>query len=200
MGEDAAPVDVGNQNHRAIDGLGKAHVGDVAGAQVDFGRRAGAFDQYRVVSRGQPPPRLQHRLHRTRLVFLVIAGIEVGGDPAVDHHLRLLVGSRLQQHRIEVGMRLQAAGQRLQRLRPADLAAVDGDRRVERHVLRLERRDGDAVALENPAQRGDQRRFAGIGSSALHHQGRTGNGGGLSSGHGNDDVKKVRNYGTIAPA
>ncbi len=38
MGENTAPVDVGHQDHRAIHGLGKAHVGDVAVAQVDLGR------------------------------------------------------------------------------------------------------------------------------------------------------------------
>jgi hypothetical protein len=44
MGENPATVDVGNEDHRAIDRLGKAHVGDVAVAQVDLGRRTGAFD------------------------------------------------------------------------------------------------------------------------------------------------------------
>jgi hypothetical protein len=57
------------------------------------------------------------------------------------------------------------------RLGAADLTAVDGHRRVQRHVLRLERRDLDAAPLEDAAQRGDQRRLAGIGGSALNHQG-----------------------------
>jgi hypothetical protein len=55
MRENAAPVDVGNDDHRAIDGLGKAHVGDVAIAQVDLGRRPGALDQHAIVGRRQAP-------------------------------------------------------------------------------------------------------------------------------------------------
>jgi hypothetical protein len=88
----------------------------------------------------------------------------------VDDHLRPLVGRRLEQHRIEVGVRRHAGRQRLQRLRAADLAAIDGDRRIERHVLRLERRDAHAAAVQDAAQGGDQRRFAGVGSAALNHQ------------------------------
>ncbi len=41
MREHAAAVDVGHQDHRAIDRFGKTHVGDVALAQVDFRRAAG---------------------------------------------------------------------------------------------------------------------------------------------------------------
>ena len=44
----------------------------------------------------------------------------------------------------------------VQRLRAADLAAILGDRRIERHILRLEWRDAHAAALEDAAQRGDQ--------------------------------------------
>jgi hypothetical protein len=44
------------------------------------------------------------------------------------------------------------------RLGAADLAAIDGDRRIERHVLRLERRDAHAAAVQDAAQRGHQRR------------------------------------------
>ncbi|MPM61967.1 Arginine--tRNA ligase [bioreactor metagenome] len=157
VGKNAAAVDVGDDDHRAIDGLGKAHVGDVAVAQVDLGRRAGAFDENAVVVRGQPRPGFEHSAHRARLVLMVGLGIEVGGNLTVDDHLRPAVGGRLQQHRVEVGMRFQPAGQRLQRLRPANFATIDGDRRIERHVLRLERRHLDATALENAAQRGDQR-------------------------------------------
>jgi hypothetical protein len=50
-------------------------------------------------------------------------------------------------------------GQRLQRLRAANLAAVDGDRGIESHVLRLERRDAHAAAVQDAAQGGDQGRF-----------------------------------------
>ncbi|MPM79099.1 hypothetical protein SDC9_126130 [bioreactor metagenome] len=91
----------------------------------------------------------------------------------MNDHLRLLVGGGLEQHRVEIGMRRQAAGQRLQCLRPPDLAAIDGHRRIERHVLRLERRHTHATALENATQGGNQRGLAGIGGGPLDHQGRT---------------------------
>ncbi len=64
MRENAATVDVGHQDHRTIDGLGKAHVGDVPVTQVDLSRRPGAFDEHRVVSCGQPPPGDQNCAHR----------------------------------------------------------------------------------------------------------------------------------------
>jgi hypothetical protein len=67
MGEDAAAVDVGDQDHRAVDGFGEAHVGDVAVAQVDLGRAAGAFDEHAVVLRAQALPGFEHGLHRRGL-------------------------------------------------------------------------------------------------------------------------------------
>jgi hypothetical protein len=36
-------VDVADQHHRHLGGARKAHVGDVAGAQVDLGGRAGTL-------------------------------------------------------------------------------------------------------------------------------------------------------------
>ena len=43
MGEHAAAVDVADHQHRQIGGAGKAHIGDVAVAQIDLGRAAGAL-------------------------------------------------------------------------------------------------------------------------------------------------------------
>ncbi len=47
-GDHAAAVDIADQHHRRIGRAGEAHVGDVAGAQVDLGRAAGAFHQHDV--------------------------------------------------------------------------------------------------------------------------------------------------------
>ena len=90
---------------------------------------------------------------------------------AVDDDLRAAVAGRFEQDRIEVDARVDARGDRLQRLRAANLAAVHGDRAVERHVLRLERRDPHAAAPRKTAQARDQRAFAGVGGGALDHQG-----------------------------
>jgi hypothetical protein len=42
-------------------GLGKPHIGDVAGAQVDLRRAARAFDDHEVMRRLEPGETLQHR-------------------------------------------------------------------------------------------------------------------------------------------
>ena len=63
-----------------------------------------------------------------------------------------------------------AAGQCLQRRRAADLAAVGGDCRIVRHVLRLERAHDFAAIGEQAAQPRDQQRLADVRAAALDHQ------------------------------
>jgi len=53
-GENAAAIDVGDQQDRTVRGLGKAHVGDIVRSQIDLGRAAGAFDDNRVMVGSQP--------------------------------------------------------------------------------------------------------------------------------------------------
>ena len=82
MGEDAAAVDVGDQDHRAVDGLGEAHVGDVAVAQVDLGRDCRRLrrsrSRMRAVSRCQDS---STAAIAPRLVGVVVAGVEVARWP-----------------------------------------------------------------------------------------------------------------------
>ncbi len=59
-----------------------------------------------------------------------------------------IIGLWLQQHRVHVGVRLDSGSQRLECLRAADLAAVDGDGGVVRHVLRLEGEHAQAAPRE----------------------------------------------------
>ncbi len=66
--------------------------------------------------------------------------------------------------------RWNTCGTRLYRLRTADLAAIDGDRRVVRHVLRLERRDLHASPHQRARQPRHQRRLAGVRAGRLDHQ------------------------------
>ena len=49
----AAAIDVAGQHHRHIGGGGKSHIGDVAGAQIDLGGTARAFDDDRVIEPGE---------------------------------------------------------------------------------------------------------------------------------------------------
>ena len=59
-GDDAAAVDVADQHHRHVGGSGEAHVGDVAGAQVDLGGAAGAFDEHEVGLGGEAAEAVEH--------------------------------------------------------------------------------------------------------------------------------------------
>ena len=52
-GEDAAAVDVADDDHRQAGVAGQAHVGESACAQVDLGRAAGALADDDVVARAQ---------------------------------------------------------------------------------------------------------------------------------------------------
>ncbi|CAB5603692.1 Uncharacterised protein [Pseudomonas aeruginosa] len=171
VGEDPAAVDIGDQDHRAIHRFGEAHVGDVVGAQVDLRRRAGALHHHHPVGGGEPPMGSQHRFHRHALVVVVGGGVHAGHRAAMDDHLGADVGVRLEQHRVHVGVRRQPAGLGLDRLGAADLAAVGGDRAVQRHVLRLERHHRDAAPGQPAAQRGHQGALAGVRGGALDHQG-----------------------------
>jgi hypothetical protein len=105
MGEHAAAIDVGDQQHRTIHRFGIAHVGDVVGAQIDLGRAAGAFNYHRFEQIGQALMRGQHRFHRHAFVVVVGARIQVGDDAAVHDHLRAGIAVGLEQDRIEIGMR-----------------------------------------------------------------------------------------------
>ena len=127
MGKHPALVDIGNQDHRAIHRLGKAHIGDIAGAQVDLRWRTGALHHHHRISGAQTLVRLQHRLHRHLFVIVVRHGIHAAEGAAVDDHLGAGVAIGLEQHRIHVGMRRQPGGLGLYCLGAADFATVGGD-------------------------------------------------------------------------
>src|SRR5215831_12378872 len=88
------------------------------------------------------------------------------GNDELRDSLRL----RLQQHRVHIDRGRDATGARLQGLRPPDLAALFGHRRVVRHVLRLERAHLKAAAREETRKPRDEQRFPDIGAGALQHQ------------------------------
>ena len=60
-GDHAAAVDVAGEQHRHVGGGSKTHVGDVAGAQVDLGGAAGAFDQDDVAIARKARKAVEHR-------------------------------------------------------------------------------------------------------------------------------------------
>ena len=173
-GDDAAPVDVADQHHRHAGARREAHIGDVVGAQVDFGRRPRPLHDDEVGALAHLRPRVQHRVHQFRLERLVVARPRLARHAALHDHLRTGVGLRLEENGIHVDARRHAAGQRLQPLPAPDLAAacvaILGDGGVVGHVLRLERPHRQATVACNPAQAGDQDRLADIGAGALQHE------------------------------
>jgi hypothetical protein len=75
----------------------------------------------------------------------------------------------LEQDRVHVHGPNDARRFRLHRLSAADPAAVRHRRRIQGHVLRLERRDPKAVVGEDAADRGCQQRPADVRCGAEQH-------------------------------
>jgi hypothetical protein len=162
LSDDAASLDVADQRDRHVGGLGEAHIGDVAGPQIDLGRAAGAFDQHEIGRRGEAAEGGKHHRQQGRRQRTVVACRGGAVDPAGDNDLRHALGLRLQQDRVHIAGRGDAAGARLQGLRAADLAAIDGDRGIVRHVLRLERAHLETAPGEGAPEAGDDQRLADI--------------------------------------
>ena len=166
----AAALDVADEHDRHIGAPRKTHIGDVVGAQVDLGRAAGAFDQHEIGFRLQPLEAFEHRRHQRRFHRRIVARAQGRDALALHDDLRADIGLGLQQHRVHVGVRLGAGGERLQRLRAADLAAVDRHRRVVRHVLRLERQHAQAAPRRGARKACDDERLAHVRARSLDHQ------------------------------
>ena len=170
MREYTAPVDISDQGHRAIHGLGKTHVGNVVLAQVDLSGTARPFDNHIVILLRQAGVGLQYRLHRRSLVIMKGACIELAQRATLDNDLRTRITGGFEQHGVHIGMWGDASGLGLQRLGAADLTAIRGHRAVERHILRLEGGYPVTAASEHPAEPGDKNTLACIGGRTLHHQ------------------------------
>eukprot|EP01136_Pigoraptor_vietnamica_P026946 Opistho-1_new@82592 len=166
----AAAVDIADQHHRDAGGPREAHIGDVACAQVDLRRRSRALDHDDVACRVEPPEALHHLVEQCAPRRAKIAAAQRSANPSMDDQLRAMVGLWLEQHRVHVGMRLDPAGDRLKRLCPPDLSAIDGDGGVVRHVLRFEGEYAQPAIGERAAQSGDQHRLADVGPGSLQHQ------------------------------
>ena len=109
----------------------------------------------RLISAGLPAPSQTTTSKRSRrsasaraddrpqlvLERLVGARVGVGVRLAHDDDLAVALARRLDEDRVHRRLGLDPGGRRLHRLRAPDLAAVGVDDRVQRHVLRLERRD-----------------------------------------------------------
>src|SRR5258708_4079112 len=83
-----------------------------------------------------------------------------------------MVRLRLQQDRIHIHGGLDAGRLGLRRLGPPDLSAVNGDARVQRHVLRLERRHTVAGAREQSTEGCREHALADARAGSLDHEAR----------------------------
>jgi len=167
---DAAAVDIPGQHDGDRGGTGEAHVGDVARAQIDLGRGAGALNDDEIHVGGERREALQHGGQQPVFQRRVVARTDGGQAPPLHDHLGADIGLGLQEHRVHVRRRRPAGGERLQRLGPADFPAFLGDGRIVRHVLRLERGDPEAAAAGDPAEPGDKERLADVRARPLDHQ------------------------------
>ena len=88
---------------------------------------------------GKPVEAFQHRGHELRLERGIVARLRAAPAPALHDDLRAGLGFGLQQDRVHVGHAARARqASACKRLRAPDLAPVDGDGGIVRHVLRLE--------------------------------------------------------------
>ena len=170
-GENPAAVYVAHQDDV---GPGMASHGDVhqvAVAQVYLRQAPGPLHNYRVEAPAKPVIGVKHRLPQLLATLLaeIVVGVAVADGFAIHHHLRGVVALGLEQQRIHVGVRFQSRGLCLHRLRPANLQPVRRGKRVERHVLRLERGGGVAVLFEYTAQGRGKHAFAHVAAGAGKH-------------------------------
>ena len=169
--EDAAAVDVADEQHRSVGRLRDVHVHDVAVLQVDLGRAPGPLDDDEVHLARAAPSRLSRTIAAQLGLHRVVLGRGEGLPGAAEqHHLRARVPLRLQEDRVHLDGGVDAGRLGLDRLGAPNLAAVGGDGRVERHVLRLEGRDAQPRPAEEPAEPGDDEALPHRRRGPLDHQ------------------------------
>ncbi len=168
--EDAAPVDVPDEENGSAGQARHRHVGDVPIHQVGLGRIAGALDQDEVGLGGEPlvafpdggPEPPGHRV--------VVLGTGHSHDLSQHDHLAPLIRLGLEEDRIHLDPRLDPRRLGLHGLGPSHLAAVPSHIGVERHVLRLEGDDPQPFPEKQAAQSRNDEALARVGRRSLDHQ------------------------------
>ena len=158
--EHTATIDVARQQHGRFRHLGHAHVHDVVVLEVDFGRTARTFDDDDVEAACQIVISAHDVGHKLVLVSEVLTCAHRAEHMTVDDHLRTRVVCRFQQNRVHSSLGRHASSFGLHNLSASHLGAFCRDGRVERHVLRLERRHAIAVLREYATQARREQTFA----------------------------------------
>ena len=170
-GDDAAPVDVAHEESWNIDGPGKAHICQIAIPQIDFGGAAGTLHDDEVGLRREFLEAFHDGWHELLAVFEEIPRRHGGRPFALDDDLGTRIGFRFQEHGVHVDGCGLAGGAGLERLGPADFAAVLGDGGIVGHVLRFEGHDFQSAIGKSPAQAGGHQGLAHVGAGAHQHEG-----------------------------
>ena len=145
------------------------HVHQVLPGEVDLSGRACALDYDQIVLRTEAMQRVGDYPDELGFELLVLGPGHPAKRLAEHDHLRAHPALGLQQDRIHLDARLNAGSLRLHGLGTPNLAAVGCDKRVERHVLRLERRDAQPFAMKYSTECGDDEGLADRRRGALHH-------------------------------
>ena len=103
-------------------------------------------------------------------VLPVLGRVDLALRAPEHHHLAAPVAAGLEQHRVHPRVGLDARRRGLHGLGPADLGAVGGDERVQRHVLRLERGDAHPLPHEPAAQAGHEHALARVRRRARYQK------------------------------
>ena len=170
LGNDAAAIDVAEQNHRNIGRAGKAHIGDIVLAQIDFRRAPGAFNKNQIRLFAKCCETAEDSGQKLWFQVLVFARSGLASHPAAHNNLGASAALRLQKDRVHVDARGHSAGACLRCLGAADFAAVRRHGGIVRHILRLERAHREPAMAIGAAETRDNQRFADAGAGALQHQ------------------------------
>ena len=168
MGEGATAVNICHQQAGGAGMLRHPHVDDVAAGEVDLGWRARALNDHHIVFSNQRIQCLDD--HRPHDGASVTPGH--GGQPLVhlahQHHLAVRVPLGFQQQRVHVHIGYCTCRQRLKILRTANFATRNYPR-VVAHVLRLERRNLEALTGVVATQCRGEPALAGAAGGTQHH-------------------------------
>ena len=169
LGKYAAPVNISRQQHRRVHQLRHAHVDNIVGTQVDFGRTARPFNDDDIVFCGKAVIGFQNIRDQLPLHAEILGGAHLTANFAIDNNLTANVAGRLEQNGIHSHIRFLPSCLGLHHLRPAHFQAVPGDIAVQRHILAFKGGYFQPVLCKNPAQTSAQKAFSRAGHGALYH-------------------------------
>ncbi len=133
--EHAAPVDIRDQNNRALRQFRHPHVDDIAVAQIDFRGAPRPFQHHHLILCRQALVDLAHRFTQPGFVVVIADGIHIAGDFAHQHNLRPAIAGWLKQNWVHAHVGSNARRLGLKNLGSAHLFAIGCDTGVERHIL-----------------------------------------------------------------